>query len=88
MANIERGPAGQIHITFAQVDGNLGIFLARSRSGVWTRSEIIREYALYPTTGIESNGRLQLAFMRMAIDPGIYHASGSSAGWSRRELMD
>ena len=88
MVNIERGPAGQIHITYAHVDGNLGIFWAMLKNGVWTRTEVITEYAMYPSTGIESNGRMHLAFMRMAIDPGIYHALKTDAGWSRLELMD
>jgi hypothetical protein len=88
MAQIERTPGGQIHIVYAHVDGNLGIFLATLRNGVWYRSEVIPEYAFYPSTGIESDGRLHIAFMRMAIDPGIYHAVWQNGAWSRRELMD
>lgn len=88
MASIARTPGGAIHISFARVDGNLGIFLATRRNGVWTVTEAIKEYALYPTIGIESDGRLHLSFMRMAIDPGIYHAIFINGGWARRELMD
>lgn len=88
MGSIARTPGGAIHISFARVDGNLGIFLATRRNGAWTVTEAIREYALYPTIGIESDGRLHLAFMRMAIDPGVYHAIFINGGWARRELMD
>ena len=88
MANIERRSTGVIHITFARVDGNLGIFFATGRNGAWTVTEVIKEYALYPSTGISSGGRVHLAFMRMAIDPGIYHSAYSTTAWSRRELMD
>ena len=88
MGQIERASDGTIHIVFARVDGNLGIFQATLRNGAWTRTEIITEKAFYPSTGISSKGRLHVAYMRMAIDPGIYHQVWTLNGWSRRELMD
>jgi hypothetical protein len=88
MAQIERAANGTIQVVYAHVDGNLGIFQATLRNGTWTRTEVIREYALYPSTGIEPDGRMHIAFMRMAIDPGVYHAVYVAGEWRRRELLD
>jgi hypothetical protein len=48
----------------------------------------VRERAIYQEIGIDTAGYIRLAFMRMAIDPGVCYSSNRSGTWSRLELMD
>lgn len=88
--NIERSRDGAIWIVYTRVDDDdrRGIYLATNASGTWVRSTVVREWAMYPSTGMGPSGVLHLAYMRMAIDPGIYYSNNRGDGWSRRELMD
>jgi len=88
--NIERSRTGAIWIVYTRVDDDdrRGIYMATNASGTWTRSTIVREWAMYPSTGMGPSGVVHLAYMRMAGDPGIYYANNRGDGWSRRELMD
>jgi hypothetical protein len=89
-ANIERSRLGAITVVFSRVDDDdrRGIYMATNASGAWVRSTIVREWAMYPSTGIGPSGVVHLAYMRMTGDPGIYYSRGGGDGWSRRELMD
>jgi hypothetical protein len=89
-ANIERSKSGAITIVYMRVDDDdrRGIYRSTNASGVWIRGTVVREWALYPSTGISSNGVVHLAYMRMEIDPGIYYSNSRGGDWSRRELMD
>lgn len=88
MASIERTRSGVVEIVFTRVDEGRGIYRATNATGTWVRSALVSEYALYPSVGMDTNGRLHVAFMRMAIDPGVYYLTNRSGSWSRLELMD
>ena len=89
-ANIERSRLGAITIVFSRVDDDdrRGIYMASNASGTWVRSTVVREWAMYPSTGMAPSGVVHLAYMRMTGDPGIYYSNDRGDGWSRRELMD
>jgi hypothetical protein len=88
--NIERSRDGAIWIVYMRVDDDdrRGIYMTTNASGTWVRSTIVREWAMYPSTGMGPSGVLHLAYMRMTGDPGIFYSNNRGDGWSRRELMD
>jgi len=88
LATIERTAGGVVSIFYTRLDDGVGIYRATNATGSWVRTAVVPEYALYPSSGMDSNGKLHLAFMRMAIDPGIYYTTNKSGSWSRLELMD
>lgn len=88
MASIERMKGGTIEIVYTRVDDGRSIYRATNATGVWVRSTLVKEYALYPSVGMDGWGRLHIAFMRMAVDPGIYYLTNRGGTWSRLELMD
>ena len=80
---------GAVHVVYNQEsETKRGIYYATNKSGVWVRSTAVAEHAIYPEMGLDSRGVVRLAFMRMAIDPGVYYAHNARGSWSRLELMD
>jgi hypothetical protein len=81
--------AGAAHIVYnRESETDLGIYYATNETGSWVRSTAIKERAMYQELAIDARGLPRIAFMRLAIDPGVYYAKYGPEKWWRVELMD